>query len=91
MRPVFMPSGWPLGLGVVGPSVGRLFLSIRAQSKDRPQGMAPPRWAAGVFLGVVAAWSLDPAGGSRGDVGLLMLRAWTLNTQTFPGSSFVQL
>lgn len=91
MRPVFLPSGWPPGLGVAGPSVGRLFLSIRVQSKDRPRGMAPPRWAAGVFLGVVAAWSLAPAGGSRGHEGLLVLRAWTLNTQTFPGSSLVQL
>ena len=77
MRPVSLPSGWPPGLGVAGPSVGK-----GARTGHRGE-------QTGVFLGVVAARSSAPAGGSQDHVGLLTLSTLTLKTHTFPGSSLV--
>lgn len=85
MRPVSLPSGWPPGLRVAGPSVGKgvsVHPICRARTGHRGE-------QTGVFLGVVAARSSAPAGGSQDHVGLLTLSTLTLKTHTFPGSSLV--
>ena len=84
MRPVSLPSGWPLGSGRRGPLWGGVFLFILYAEQGPATG-----WETEVFLGAVAAWSSAPAGGSQGHVGLLVLSALTLKTHTFPGSSLV--